>query len=99
MNNYKENINSKTILGTLLSAMVLLAVMGCWFCWHCPSRVYEPHVLFWRQLAWNGVGLTVFAGVWFVGWKRLLKASPWLMIVWIGGFVFAQLSPSVRGAH
>ena len=51
-------MNNKKILGTLLSAMILLAAMGCWFCWHCPSRVYEPHALFWRQLAWNSAGST-----------------------------------------
>lgn len=91
--------NNKTILGTLLSATVLLATTGCWFCWYCPSRVYEPHVLFWRQLTWNGVGLAVFAGAWLVGWRRLLKAAPWLMAVWITSIAVAQLSYPVRGVH
>ena len=93
--------NNKTILGTLLSATVLLAAMGCWFCWHCPSRIYPPesHGLFWRQLMWNGVGLAVFAGAWLAGWWRLLKAAPWLMAAWLVAIAAAQLSYPVRGVH
>ena len=93
--------NNKTILGTLLSATALLAAMGCWFCWHCPSRIYPPesHGLFWRQLAWNGVGLAVFAGARFAGWRRILKAAPWLMAAWIVSIAAAQFSHPVRGVH
>ena len=83
----------------LVAAMATLAVMGFWFCWHCPSRFYESHELFWRQLAWNGVGLAAFAGAWAVGWKRLLKAAPWLMAAWIAAFVMAQFSRPINGAH
>jgi len=66
--------NNKTILGTLLSATALLAAMGCWFCWHCPSRIYPPesYGLFWRQLAWNAAGIAVFALAWLAGWMWLL---------------------------
>ena len=91
--------NKKTIVGFLLSATALLAAMGCWFCWHCPPRVYAEHALMWRQLVWNGIGLAAFAGAWAVGWKRLLKAAPWLMAAWIAAFVMAQFSLAVRGAH
>jgi len=93
--------NNKTILGTLLSATALLAAMGCWFCWHCPSRIYPPesHGLFWRQLAWNSVGLAVFAGAWLAGWRRLLKAAPWLMAAWLVAITAAQLSSPVHGVH
>lgn len=83
----------------LLAVTVLLAAMGCWFCWHCPSRVYGAHELFWRQLAWNGIGVAAFAAAWLAGWKRLLKAAPWLMLAWAVAIVFAQLSPAVRGTH
>ena len=93
--------NNKTILGTLLSATALLAAMGCWFCWHCPSRIYPPesHGLFLRQLAWNGVGLAVFAGTWLAGWRRILKAAPWLMAAWIVSIAAVQFSCPVRGVH
>ena len=91
--------SNKVSAWVMVSATFLLAAMGCWFCWHCPSRFYESHELFWRQLAWNGVGLAAFAGAWAVGWKRLLKAAPWLMAAWIAAFVMAQFSRPINGAH
>ena len=91
--------NKKAIVGSLLATTALLAAMGCWFCWHCPSRFYGAHELFWRQLAWNGVGLAVFAGTWAVGWRRLLKAAPWLMAAWVAAFVMARFSRPIGGAH
>ena len=94
-------MDKKVITGCLFFAMVALAAMGCWFCWHCPSRIYPPesHGLFLRQLAWNGVGLAVFAGAWLAGWRRLLKAAPWLMAAWLVAIAAAQLSYPVRGVH
>ena len=93
----RENV----CIGTIFAAVIALAAMGCWFCWHCPSRIYPPesHGLFWRQLAWNGVGLAVFAGARFAGWRRILKAAPWLMAAWIVSIAAAQLSYPVRGVH
>ena len=92
---------NKMVTGILLAGIAILAAMGCWFCWHCPSRIYPPesYGLFWRQLAWNGVGLAVFAGAWLAGWRRLLKAAPWLMSAWMVAIAAAQLSCSVRGVH
>ena len=91
--------SNKVSAWVMVSATFLLAAMGCWFCWHCPSRFYESHELFWRQLAWNGVGLAAFTGAWAVGWKRLLKAAPWLMAAWIAAFVMAQFSRPIKDAH
>ena len=89
------------VIWVILATTVLLAAMGCWFCWHCPSRIYPPevHALFWRQLAWNGIGIAVFAGAWAAGWKRLLNAAPWLMAAWLAAFVAARLSYPSRGMH
>ena len=87
------------VLVTLLAGMVLLSAMGCWFCWHCPSRVFGEHGLFGRQLAWNGVGFSAFAVALCIGWRRLLKAAPWLMAAWLVAFVAARFSVPVRGAH
>lgn len=94
-------MDKKVITGCLFFATVALAAMGCWFCWHCPSKIYPPesHGLFWRQLAWNGAGLAVFAGAWLAGWRRLLKAAPWLMAAWMAAIAAAQFSCSVRGVH
>ena len=85
----------------LVAATVFLAAMGCWFCWHCPSRIYPPgaHDLFWRQLAWNGVGLAMLTATWLTGWKRLLKVAPWLMAAWVVAIAVAQFSRPVNGAH
>lgn len=96
-----KNEKCKVLAAALIAAMVALALMGCWFCWHCPSKIYPPeaHGLFWRQLAWNGVGLAVFAAVWLSGWKRLLRAAPWLMAAWLGAIVIAQFSRPINGAH
>ena len=94
-------MDKKVITGCLFFVTVALAAMGCWFCWHCPSRIYPPeaHGLFWRQLAWNGVGLAVFAGAWLAGWRRLLKAAPWLMGAWIVSIAAAQFSHPICGAN
>lgn len=91
--------NKKSAVGALFVATVLLAAMGCWFCWHCPSRFYEAHELFWRQLAWNCVGLAAFVGAWAVGWRRLLKVAPGLMAPWIAAFAMAQFSRPINGAY
>ncbi|MBQ8124504.1 MAG: FtsW/RodA/SpoVE family cell cycle protein [Kiritimatiellae bacterium] len=90
---------SNAIVIVLTGSAIVLAAMGCWFCWHCPSRIYPPHGLFWRQLAWNGVGLAVFAGAWLAGWRRLLKAAPWLMAAWLVAITAAQFFHPVCGAH
>lgn len=92
---------NKLIASFLLVALLLLAAMGCCFCWHCPSRLYAPesHGLFWRQLIWNGIGLTAFCAAWLAGWKRLLKVAPWLMLVWLLACVAAQFGYPVNGSH
>ena len=91
----------KISMWLFICAAMSLAVMGCWFCWHCPSRIYPPetHSLFWRQLAWNGVGLAVFTATWLTGWKRLLKAAPWLMVAWLVAIGAAQFLRPVNGVH
>lgn len=94
-----EKRQCNAIVAAFAVATVAVAAMGCWFCWHCPSRYYEAHELFWRQLAWNGVGFAVFAATWLTGWRRLLKAAPWLMALWIAAVVMAHFSRPVNGAH
>ena len=95
----KKSCNANVAVLTI--ATMALAAMGCWFCWHCPSRICPPetHILFWRQLTWNGVGVALFAAAWLTGWKRLLKAAPWLMAAWLIAVAAAQFSYPVNGAH
>lgn len=90
---------NKTIVFLLLATVGILAAMGCWFCWHCPSRVYGAHEMFWRQLAWNGIGFAVFAGAVMLGWRRWLRSAPWLMALWCMAIVAAQGFCAVRGTH
>ena len=89
------------VIWVILGSAAIIAAMGCWFCRHCPSKIYPPeaHGLFWRQLAWNGVGLAVLATAWLAGWKRLLRAAPWLMAAWVVAIAAAQFSRPVNGAH
>ena len=95
----KKQCNS--IVAVLVVTTAALAAMGCWFCWHCPSRIYPPdaHDLFWRQLAWNGVGFAVFVAAWLTGWKWLLKAAPWLMAAWLVAIAAALVSRPIHGVH
>ena len=91
-------MKNKMMIG-LMTASAVLAVMGCWFCWYCPSRIYEAHELFWKQIAGNVIGLVVFLGVVVLGWRRLLKVAPWLMGIWILAFVVAHCQRPINGAH
>lgn len=96
-----EKKKRNSIVAALVVATAVLAAMGCWFCWQCPSRYYgPPHgELFWRQLAWNGLGLVVFFATWAVGWKRLLKTAPCLLAAWVAVFVASQFEIPVNGAR
>ncbi|MBO7687058.1 MAG: FtsW/RodA/SpoVE family cell cycle protein [Kiritimatiellae bacterium] len=93
----------KDVSSCWLPAMVVaLAAMGCWFCWHCPSRYYAPewHLLFWRQLAFNGIGFAVFWGAVRFGWRRWLAVAPWLMGLWLLAFLAAHVAfMPAHGAH
>ena len=70
----------------LLAVSIVLAAMGCWFCWNCPMEsVYGSgqHVLFQRQVLWNALGIVLFAGASLMRWNWWQKAAPWLMLGWI----------------
>ncbi|MBO4286619.1 MAG: FtsW/RodA/SpoVE family cell cycle protein [Kiritimatiellae bacterium] len=88
--------HKRGVLLTILLAAGLLAAMGCLFCYFCPVRFFEPgsRALFWRQLAWNGIGLSVLIIAWQLGWRRLLQAAPWLMGAWFVAYAAAQVLPS-----
>ncbi len=70
----------------LLAVSIVLAAMGCWFCWNCPMEwVYGPgqHVLFQRQVICNAIGIALFAGASLMRWKWWKNFAPWLMLGWI----------------
>ena len=59
-------MNKKMIAGVAIAAVAMLALMGLAFCWLCPdvwvcrAEKLGAHWAFWRQLAWNAVGVLAF---------------------------------------
>ncbi len=83
-------------------AVAMLAVMGLVFCWNCPvwphaMAVVDPHGAFKHQLAWNAIGFSAFVLAVMLGWKRWLKAAPFVAVGWIVACIVAFHSPSVNG--
>lgn len=92
--------NKLTVI--MFSAALLLAALGCWFLWRFPMEWMwgeNQHCLFERQLTWNAIGIVFFAGAWALGWKRWLKAAPWLVVVWIGLLFMALMGRPINGAY
>jgi len=92
--------NSPIII--LFSAALLLAALGCLFLWNFPMEWMwgeNQHHLFERQLQSNIAGIVLFAGAWALGWKRWLKAAPWLAMVWFALLVAALMGRPVNGAY
>ena len=85
--------------GVLLS-LAGLSVMGLVFLWSCPSvasfteRMGE-HWMLKRQAVWLGIGFSAFALGLILGWRRWMKAAPWLALGWLALFVIAICSPQV----
>ncbi|MBQ3289807.1 MAG: FtsW/RodA/SpoVE family cell cycle protein [Kiritimatiellae bacterium] len=94
----------KALVGVAIAAVVALAAMGLVFCWHCPDLIHDAggvvsHYRFNRQLAWNGAGVCAFVLAFMVGWKRWLKAAPFVFAGWAVLWVGAHSSPMVNGSH
>ena len=97
-------MKNETILKWCAFALaVVLAVMGCWFCWNCPMEwLYGEgqHMMFERQVVWNAVGLAFFAGAASLRWKWWLKSAPWLVVLWAAlAFYALEFCYPVNGAH
>lgn len=78
-------MNKKMIAGVAIAAVAMLALMGLAFCWLCPdfwvcrAEKLGAHWAFWRQLAWNAVGVLAFVLAWKVGWPWWMKAAPFVV--------------------
>ena len=97
-------MKNETILKWCAFALaVVLAAMGCWFCWSCPMEwLYGEgqHMMFERQVVWNAVGLAFFAGAASLRWKWWLKSAPWLVVLWAAlAFYALEFCYPVNGAH
>ena len=85
--------------GVVLS-LAGLSVMGLVFLWCCPDvtsfteRMGE-HWMLKRQAVWLGIGFSAFALGLILGWRRWMKAAPWLALGWLALFVIAICSPQV----
>ena len=82
-------------------AMAALTTMGLAFMWWCPdvkwfSDRMGEHWMFRRQVVWMGIGFSLFVLAAMVGWRRWLKAAPWLAVGWLAMFVIAICSPQVN---
>ena len=77
--------------------------MGLVFCWGCPDVLHGVggDVSRWhfkRQAAWNVVGLSTFYTATVIGWKRWLKAAPFLFEGWVALWFAAHMQQSVDGS-
>ena len=77
-----------------------LTAMGLAFMWFCPDAGFVAERLgaywvFWRQALWMGIGLSCFFLAVMVGWRRWIKAAPWLAFGWLVLLVIAICSPQV----
>lgn len=85
--------------GVVLS-LAGLSVMGLVFLWSCPdvasfTEQMGEHWMLNRQAIWLGIGFSVFALGLILGWRRWMKAAPWLALGWLALFVIAICSPQV----
>lgn len=85
--------------GVVLS-LAGLSVMGLAFLWCCPDvasfteRMGE-HWMLKRQAVWLCIGFSAFAFGLILGWRRWMKAAPWLGLGWLSLFIIAVCSPQV----
>ncbi len=86
-----------------LGSIVGLAVMGLVFCWAESARLHDigraaSRYYFNRQTIWNVFGLTTFGMAIIVGWKRWLKAAPFVFVGWVALWFAAHMREFVAGS-
>ena len=85
----------------ILAATAGLAALGLFFCWKSPIGEWlhpGSNWFFKRQLVYLVIG--VFGGilaVYLAGWRRCVKAGPWLLAVWLALFAVALPQPTAGG--
>ncbi len=86
-----------------LGSIVALAIMGLVFCWTYSDSIHDigdsaSRWYFNRQAVWNVVGLAAFGMVAIAGWRRWLKAAPFVFVVWILLWLAAYMRQSGDGS-
>lgn len=90
-------------MALILGSIVGLAVMGLAFCWADSDRLHDigraaSRYYFDRQAIWNVFGLTAFGMAIIVGWKRWLKAAPFVFVGWVALWFAAHMREFVAGS-
>ena len=83
-------------MALILGSIVGLAVMGLVFCWADSDRLHDigraaSRYYFNRQAIWNVFGLAAFVMTIIVGWKRWLKAAPFVFVGWVALWFAAHM--------
>ena len=99
----KVDAKGIALIVLMLAAVAGLAAMGLVFCWCCPDRLHDvggvaSHWCFKHQIVWNFAGVSAALLAVAVGWKRLLKAAPFLFSGWVALWIVACLQPVVDGS-
>lgn len=86
---------------SVVLSLAALTTMGLAFLWRCPDAGFLSEQLgaYWllrRQVVWTGIGLSFFILAVMVGWRRWLKAAPFLAVGWLAMYVVACCAPQVR---
>ena len=99
----KVDAKGIALIVLMLAAVAGLAAMGLVFCWCCPDRLHDvggvaSRWCFKRQVVWNIAGVSAALLAVAAGWKRLLKAAPFLFAGWVALWMFACSQPAVEGS-
>jgi len=76
-------------MAMILGSIAGLAVMGLVFCWAHSERLHDigdaasRWHYFNRQAVWNVLGLLMFGMAIIAGWKRWLRAAPFVFAGWV----------------
>lgn len=87
-------------LGLLVVPTILLMAMGLAFCWATPANQYyhlSGAYYFKHQLCWLIIGGCLGGVAWSIGWRRWVKAAPFIAMGWSALVAYAATCPLVGG--
>lgn len=91
----------KVQVGLLIGSAAVLSVMGLVFCWAAPANEYlhgeGSHYFFTHMLGWTVIGLSLAICAYLIGWRRWLKAAPFIVFGWVGLVAYSATCPLVNG--
>lgn len=88
-------------LGLLATPTIILMVMGLVFCWVTPENAHlhgpGSRFFFKHMVCWTLIGISLSALAYILGWRRWLKAAPYIALCWIGLAIYAATCPLIKG--